>query len=104
MVEMHKKRDGSHYYGCRRYSKIDGAVYPEKLCFALGLCADKASTAKLAGFSVTLNAFASDIGRSVEITRPMGMAGDYTSENDVPTQSVVYPKEALYADENRYYD
>ncbi|MBR5262447.1 MAG: DUF2817 domain-containing protein [Clostridia bacterium] len=78
--------------------------YPEKLCFALGLCADKASTAKLAGFSVTLNAFASDIGRSVEITRPMGMAGDYTSENDVPTQSVVYPKEALYADENRYYD
>lgn len=78
--------------------------YPEKLNFSLGVCADTASAAKLTGFSVTLNAFPSDIGRSVEISRPMGTAGDYTSADDVPTQVLVFPTEALGADENNYYD
>ena len=89
------------------YSENNGLItsgYPEKLNFSLGVCADTASAAKLIGFSVTLNAFPSDIGRSVEISRPMGTAGDYTSADDIPTQVLSYPKETLISGENSYFD
>lgn len=78
--------------------------YPEKLNFSIGLCADTASAAVLTGFSVTLNAFPSDIGRSVEISRPMGTADDYTSSNAVPTQVLIYPIQAIGTDEIYYND
>lgn len=89
------------------YSDNNGLItsgYPEKLNFSIGVCADTASAAKLTGFSATLNAFPCNIGRSVEISRPMGTAEDYTSQNDVPTQELIFPKETLISGENGFYD
>ncbi len=84
---------------------VFGDLYhPKKLMFTLAVKASAASSAKLTGFSVTLNAFESDLAKPVEITTPMGSAADYTDSDDVPTQEIVYPLEAVTSYDVDYYD
>lgn len=89
------------------YSDTNGYVttgYPEKVRFAIAVCCDNASCTKVVGFSAMLNAYCSDVGKSVEISRPMGVSGDYTDEDDVPTQELVYPLETVTSKDRQYDD
>lgn len=80
------------------------AAYPQKVKFSLVANTDNENTASLIGYSFTLNAFESDIKKPVEISKPMGLATDYNSEDDIPTYEIVYPleniteRDALYND------
>ncbi len=89
------------------YSDDNGYMvtgYPEKVKFCIAVSASAASSAKLIGFSATFNAFESNLAKPIEITRPMGVSGDYTDEDDVPTQEIIYPVETVRAEDSNYYD
>ncbi len=75
---------------CGTVNEYDEPYYPEKIKFCLALSCSSEDSASLTGFSVTLNAFQSDAAKPVEITRPVGAAGDYIGD-DVPTQELIYP-------------
>ncbi len=68
-------------------------VYPEKVKFSLVAKADAENSASVIGYSFTLRAFESDVAKPIEISRPMGLATDYNSEDDIPTQEIIYPLE-----------
>ncbi len=70
-------------------------VYPEKVKFSLVAKADAEASAGVIGYSFTLRAFESDVAKPIEISRPMGLATDYNSEDDVPTQEIIYPLETV---------
>ncbi len=82
---------------------FDDTCYPDKVGFVLAVSASAAASAKIVGFSATINAFESELAKSVEITAPMGSAGDYSS-SDVPTQAIVYPLESVTSSDVSYYD
>ncbi len=79
-------------------------VYPKKVRFALAANSDTDSAADIIGFSFTLNAFESNSGKAVEISRPMGAATDFSDQHEVPTQEVLYPKEIVTENDARYDD
>lgn len=58
----------------------------------------------ITGFSFSFNVFESDAGKCIEISRPMGAATDYTKQNDVPTQTIIYPEEKVTGSDTRYND
>lgn len=49
-----------------------------------------------------LNAFETNAGKSLELYRPMGFATDYTDENDIPTQELIYPKGIITQKDSEY--
>lgn len=65
-------------------------LYNGKVMLALAVSASSDSCASVEAFSLTLTGMVSDMGRAVEISRPMGEAADY-DYNDEPTQQLVYP-------------
>ncbi len=77
---------------------------PAKVMFSLAVDASAAASAKLIGFSATLNAFESNLAKPLEISRPMGVPSDYGDEDDVPTQEIVYPIEAVTSKDVKYND
>ncbi len=83
---------------------LSDTCYPEKVRFTLAVSASAASSAKVVGFSATLNAVESDLAKPVEISSPMGSAGDYTDADEVPTQEIVYPLESVTSSDVKYYD
>ncbi len=79
-------------------------VYPKKIKFALAVNSDTDSVADIIGCSFTLTAFGSNYGKSVEISRPMGAATDFSDQHEVPTQEIIYPKEIVTESDARYDD
>lgn len=68
------------------------SCYPKTVRFTLLVNSTVASAAEIVGYSFMLNAFETNAGKPVELYRPMGYATDYTDENDIPTQELIYPK------------
>lgn len=70
-------------------------AYPKKVRFSLVAESDDKASAGISGFSLSLKAFESDVGKSVEVSRPMGLATDYENADDIPTQEIIYPLEIV---------
>lgn len=81
-----------------------GDIYPGKIKFTVATDIDIPSAAMITGFSFSFNVFESDAGKCIEISRPMGAATDYTNQNDVPTQTIIYPEEKVTGSDTQYND
>lgn len=83
------------------YSSYNGTIrtrYSGNVIFALAVSASAESSAEVKAYSVTLSGTPSDMGKAVEVSKPMGDVGDY-DESDIPTQQILYPTEMyLYSD------
>ena len=79
------------------------SLYCGKLNFVLTFASSTADSVSVTGFSVTLNAMPSELPFPVTVSKPMGIAADY-SDSDMPTQTLLYPKDECSALDMNYSD
>lgn len=76
------------YYSCFNYTS--DSKHCEEVFFTLMLGASEAGKVKVTSFAVTVTANPSDAAKPVEISSPVGLCADYTSD-DIPTQKISFP-------------
>lgn len=85
------------------YNHMDRTYFAEDVKFVLAFEISDESAAEVTAFSATFSGYPTNLGKPVEISRPMGTASDYESE-DVPTQRLLYPLETVVFSDRKFDD